>query len=356
METMGKQLKEVAEFLGGSVIGDDSVVICDVRGIDEAGEGDLTFVANPRYRKKLDETGASAVLVSPDVKESTKNLLVVADPYKALAKVLTFFYPEEAEPVGISERAYIEESSWVADDVTVSPGVYVGRNARVGKGTILYPGVVVGSGVIIGENSTLYPNVTIYRGCKIGDRVTIHAGVVIGSDGFGFANPGAENLKVPQVGIVQIDDDVEIGANATIDRGTLGKTWIKKGTKIDNLVQIAHNVVIGENSVIVAQVGISGSTKLGRSVILGGQAGLVGHIEIGDNAMIAARSGVHENVPPNQIVSGSPHMSHRKWLRTQAVISQLPEMRKTLKSLAEKIEECEKKLGKAINQEEESDK
>jgi UDP-3-O-[3-hydroxymyristoyl] glucosamine N-acyltransferase len=165
--------------------------------------------------------------------------------------------------------------------------------------------------------------------------------VVVGGDGFGFANPGRENLKIPQVGIVRIDDDVEVGANVTIDRGTLGKTWIKRGVKIDNLVQIAHNVVIGENSVIVAQVGISGSTKLGKSVILGGQAGLVGHIEVGDNVMVGAQSGIHEDVPPNQVVSGTPYMPHRTWLRVQASLLRLPEMRKTIKSLLKKVEKLE---------------
>ncbi len=175
----------------------------------------------------------------------------------------------------------------------------------------------------------------------IGRRVILHAGVVVGSDGFGFANPGRENLKVPQVGIVQIDDDVEVGANTTIDRGTLGKTWIKKESKIDNLVQIAHNVVIGEKSIVVAQVGISGSSKLGKGVIIGGQAGLVGHIEVGDNVMVAAQSGVHEDVAPNQIISGTPHMSHKKWLRAQACIPRLPEMWKTVKSLLKRIDALE---------------
>jgi len=198
----------------------------------------------------------------------------------------------------------------------------------------------------VGEDSILYPNVVVYKGCRIGRRVILHAGVIVGADGFGFANPGADNRKVPQVGIVQIDDDVEVGANTTIDRGTLGRTWIKRGVKIDNLVQIAHNVVVGKNSVIVAQVGISGSTKLGESVILGGQAGLVGHITVGDNAMVAAQSGVHDDVPAGQIVSGSPHMPHLNWLRTQVCLPKLPEMRKTVNSLLKRIEKLEEKAEK----------
>jgi UDP-3-O-[3-hydroxymyristoyl] glucosamine N-acyltransferase len=339
-----RSLLEVAQFLGGEVIGDETVNLYHLRGIDEAGEGDLTFIANPRYKSKLEETEASAVLVSPDITTSTKNLLVIDDPYRALAQVLTLFYPEERDPVAVSQGAHIDESASIAEGVTVYPGVYVGKDARIERGVILYPGVCVGNHVVIGEDSILHPNVTVYRKCRIGKRVILHAGVVIGSDGFGYANPGVENFKVPQVGIVQIDDDVEVGANTTIDRGTLGKTWIKKGVKIDNMVQIAHNVIVGENSIIVAQVGISGSSKLGNRVIIGGQVGIVGHIEIGDNVMVAAQSGVHDDVEPNQIVSGTPHMPHNKWLRVQACIPRLPEMRKTLNSLIKRTEEIENKI------------
>lgn len=341
---MEMQLRKIAALLDGTVIGDDMVIINNVQGIDEAGDGDITFIANPKYKNKMEYTGASAVLVSPTVRESTKNLVVVQDPYKAFACLLGLFYPEDEESAGISDDAFIGEGTEIGENVTVYPGVYVGRGVRLGKGVTLYPGVCIGNNAEIGEDSLLYPNVAVYRKCKIGKRVVLHAGVVVGSDGFGFTDPGRENRKIPQVGIVQIDDDVEVGANTTIDRGTLGKTWIKRGTKIDNLVQIAHNVVIGENSIVVAQVGISGSTKLGNSVIIGGQAGLVGHIEVGDGVMIAARSGVHENVSSGQIVSGAPHMPHQKWLRTQACVAQLPEMRRTLKSLEEKIEALEKQI------------
>lgn len=341
---ISKKLREIAAYLGGTVCGDGNVVIKDIRGIDEARAGDLTFIANPRYKKKLKDTGASAVIVSSEIKESDKNLIVVKDPYAALAKILALFHPEERDPKGISEDAFIGEGTSIEEDVTIYPGVYVGHSVRIGKGVILHPGVSIGNGVVVGEDTILYPNVTVYRRCIIGKRVILHAGVVVGSDGFGFTNPGKENLKVPQAGIVQIDDDCEIGANTTIDRGTLGKTWIKKGVKVDNLVQIAHNVIIGENSVIVAQVGISGSTKLGNSVIVGGQAGIVGHIEIGDNVMIAAQSGVHEEIRSNNIVAGSPHMPHRDWLRTQSCLPGLPEMRKTLKTLSKKITILEKEL------------
>jgi len=339
-----KQLSEIAAYIGGTVCGDGNVVITGIRGIDEARAGDLTFIANPRYKKKLKYTGASAVIVSSEIKKFDKNLIIVKDPYAALAKTLALFHPEKRDPKGISDDAFISEGTLIGEDVTIYPGVYVGHRAKIGKGVILHPGVSIGNDAAIGEDTILYPNVTVYRRCTIGKRVIIHAGVVVGSDGFGFANPGRENLKIPQTGIVQIDDDCEIGANTTIDRGTLGKTWIKKGVKIDNLVQIAHNVTIGENSVVVAQVGISGSTKLGNSVIVGGQTGIIGHIEIGDNVMIAAQSGVHEEIGPNNMVAGSPHMPHRKWLRAQACVPRLPEMRKTLKTLSQKIAILEKEL------------
>lgn len=339
---MGRTLSEIAAFLQGSVVGDGAVEIRDIKGLDEAGEGDLTFLANPRYRKKVASTAASAVLVKAPVEGTGKNFLVVKDPYAALARLLALFYPEEQEFRGVSPDAFIGPGAVVAEGATVYPRAYVGRGARIGRGSVLYPGVYLGPEASVGEDSILYPNVTVYRRCIIGSRVILHAGVVVGSDGFGFANPGIENRKVPQVGIVQIDDDVEIQANTTIDRGTLGKTWIQRGAKIDNLVQIAHNVVVGENSIVVAQVGISGSTRLGKRVIIGGQAGLVGHIQVGDNVMIAARAGINKDIPASRIMSGAPAMPHQEWLRLNAHITRLPEMHRTVMELKKRIEELEK--------------
>lgn len=341
---MGTKLDDIASFLGGSVVGDGDTVIEGVAGIDEACPGDLTFVANPKYRSRILSTEASAILVSPDITEAPKPLIVVDDPYLSLARVLGMLYPDDSSPTGISAAASVAKDALVAEDVTVYPGVFVGSSARIEKGVILHPGVYVGPGAVIGEDSILYPNVVVYRRCLIGRRVVLHAGVVVGGDGFGFANPGAGNVKVPQVGIVQIDDDCEIGANTAIDRGTLGKTWIKRGVKIDNLVQVGHNVVVGENSIIVAQVGISGSTKIGDAVLLGGQAGLVGHITVGDGVMVAAQSGIHKNVPAGTIVSGSPQMPHREWLRAQATLPHLAEMRKNLQRMARKIDDLEQTL------------
>jgi UDP-3-O-[3-hydroxymyristoyl] glucosamine N-acyltransferase len=343
---MGKKLSEIAAFLEATVVGDGAVEIRDIKGLDEAGEGDLTFLANPKYRKKIATTAASAILVSAPVEGTGKNFIVVKDPYAALARLLTLYYPEEPDFQGVSPEAFIHPAAVVAEGATVYPGAYVGKGARIGRSTVLYPGVHIGAGAVVGEDSILYPNVTVYRRCLIGSRVILHAGVVVGSDGFGFANPGIENRKVPQVGIVQIDDDVEIQANTTIDRGTLGRTWIQRGAKIDNLVQIAHNVVIGENSIIVAQVGISGSTRLGKRVIIGGQAGLVGHIQIGDNVMIAARAGINKDIPASRIMSGAPAIPHRDWLRLNAHIMRLPETYKALMELRKRVEELEKKLNR----------
>jgi UDP-3-O-[3-hydroxymyristoyl] glucosamine N-acyltransferase len=337
-----KTLNEIAAFLGGDISGDGSIVIERIRGIEEAGEGDLTFLANPKYRKKLETTAASAILVAPMTVCPGKNLLIVADPYAAMGRLLALFYPEEEEPTGIHADAWIEAGADVSPEAVIYPGVHIRRGARVGSKAVLYPGVFIGRDAAVGEASILYPRVTIYRRCLIGRRVILHAGVVVGSDGFGFAKPGVENIKIPQVGYVQIDDDVEIGANTTIDRGTLGRTWIQRGVKIDNLVQIAHNVVIGEGSIIVAQVGVSGSAQLGKGVVIGGQAGLVGHIRIGDHVMVAARSGVHKDIPPHQIVAGTPHMPHREWLRMEACLPKLPEMRGALADLQRRIAALEK--------------
>jgi UDP-3-O-[3-hydroxymyristoyl] glucosamine N-acyltransferase len=341
-----KTLNEIAVLLGGAVSGDGGVVIERIRGIDEAGPGDLTFVANAKYRKKLETTGAGAILVAPGTVCAGKNLLIVGDPYVALGSLLPLFHPEEEEPAGIHPAACIEAGADVSPKAVVYPGVHICRGARIERRAVLYPGVFIGREAVVGEASILYPRVTLYRRCVVGKRVILHAGVVVGSDGFGFARPGRENVKIPQIGTVQIDDDVEIGANTTIDRGTLGRTWIQQGAKIDNLVQIAHNVVIGAYSIVVAQVGISGSAQLGKGVIIGGQAGLVGHIRIGDHAIVAAGSGVHKDIAPGQVVAGTPHRPHREWLKMEACLPKLPEMRETLAALQRRLAAIEKKIEK----------
>lgn len=339
---MEKTLNELAVLVDGKIIGDANILISGVNSLDEAKSGDISFFANPKYGEKLVTTKASAILVKPGTERADKNLLIVHDPYVAFGKLLEYFYGQPHPKAGIHPLAFIGENALVSAEATIYPHVYVGDRSRIASNVILFPGVVIDCDVTIGEGCILYPNVTVYRGCVVGKRVTLHAGVVIGGDGFGFAMPGQENRKIPQIGIVQIDDDVEIGANTTIDRATLGRTWIQKGVKIDNLVQIAHNVVIGANSIIVAQVGISGSTKIGESVMIAGQAGLVGHINIGDHAMIAAKAGIHKDIPGGQICAGYPQQPHREWLRTAATLPKLPEMRNKIAALNRRVEALEK--------------
>ena len=305
-------------------------------------EGDITFIANKKYLKKLNLTKASAILASPQTVAEGKNLVIVADPYAAFGKLLTLFYPLEHGRSGVSPDAYIEEGAIVSPEATIFPRAFIGKGATIGKGVVIYPGVFIGSNASIGDDSILYANVTVYHSCIIGKRVILHSGVVVGADGFGFASPGKDNTKIPQVGFVQIDDDVEIGANTTIDRAALGRTWIQRNVKIDNLVQIAHNVVIGENSAIAAQVGISGSTNLGKGVMVGGQAGMVGHINIGDNVMIAAASSIHKNIKSGQIVGGSPQLPHKQWLKVLACWVKLPEMRANLDELKKRVDILQK--------------
>lgn len=343
---MEKSIQEIAAMIGGAVIGDEKRMVSDIRPIDEAGENDLTFIANPKYFKMLKTTSAAAILAPPGTIQPDKNLIIVADPYTAFGKLLAVFYPVDHGPAGISPDAYIEEGASVSHEATVLPRAFIGRGARIDKGTVIYPGVFIGRNVCVGEDSILYANVSVYANCVIGRRVILHSGVVIGADGFGFAAPGAGNTKIPQIGIVQIDDDVELGANTTVDRATMGKTWIQRNVKIDNLVQVAHNVVIGENSAIAAQTGISGSTKIGRSVMIGGQVGIVGHISIGDHVMIGASSGIHKNIPAGQVGGGTPFLPYKEFLKVESCKVKLPGMRAKLAQLIKQVEQLETKINK----------
>jgi UDP-3-O-[3-hydroxymyristoyl] glucosamine N-acyltransferase len=341
---MKKRLRELAEWVGGTVVGDGEVEISGVAAIEEARIGEITFIANPKYLAKLNQTGASAVIVSKEISGANRPLLCVANPYLAFAKILDLFSHKAYEPKGIDPQARISPTAQLGKDLTIYPFVYVGDRCEIGDRVTLYPGVCVGEDSSIGEESVLYPHVSLYPGTVIGRRVILHSGVVVGSDGFGYVKEGRKNVKIPQVGSVQIEDDVEVGANTTIDRAALGKTVIRRGVKIDNLVMVAHNVVIGEDSIIVAQVGISGSTKLGNNVTLGGQVGLVGHIEIGDNVMVGAQSGVMNNLPPNQAFTGSPAMPHRDALRVVSIFQKLPEMRKSLTEMEKRLKKIEEEI------------
>lgn len=338
---MKKRLKELAEWVGGVVVGDGDVEITGVAPIEGAREGEITFVANPKYLPKLNDTRASAVIVSKGITSAQKNLICVDNPYLAFAKVLQLFHPRAYEAKGVDPRAWVSPQAKVGRDVTIYPFVYVGDRSEIGDRVILYPGVYVGEDVVIGEDSILYANVSVYARSVIGKRAILHSGVVIGSDGFGFVKEGRRNLKIPQVGIVEIGDDVEVGANTTIDRAAMGKTVIGRGVKIDNLVQVAHNVTIGEDSIIVAQVGISGSTRIGQNVTLGGQVGVAGHLKIGDNVMVGAQSGVAQDLPPNGAYTGSPAIDHREFLRMALSLPKVPGMRKSLSELEKRLARIE---------------
>jgi UDP-3-O-[3-hydroxymyristoyl] glucosamine N-acyltransferase len=328
----GKTLSELAAYVGGRVIGDGGVVVTRVAAIDEAGPGDITFLANPRYAKFLRSSKASAVIVIPGTvrgqpEGTEQNFLEVSDPYVAFAKILQLLTPARRHDQLVSPSAHVEPGAVLGDDVAIFPQVFVGKNTKIGSRSVLFPGVVLAEGAEIGEDCVLHPHVVVCEHCRIGQRVVLHAGVVIGSDGFGYAGEGSQRVKIPQVGIVEVQDDVEIGANTTIDRATLGRTVIGRGTKIDNLVQIAHNVVIGENSIIAAQVGIAGSTQVGKDVTLGGQVGIVNHVSIGDGAKIGPQSGIPRPVPSGAVLSGGIEAApHQEWLKVMTLLPQLPKL------------------------------
>jgi UDP-3-O-[3-hydroxymyristoyl] glucosamine N-acyltransferase len=341
---MEKSLTELAGIVGGAVVGDGSTMIRGVAGIDDARPGEITFIANPKYLKKGETTRASAVICAPDTVLAAKPLIAIKNPYLAYAKIVRVFHPPARQSGCIDERAVIGSRVQIGKDVTIYPFVYVGDDCVIADGVTIYPHCFLGNSVCIGAGTLIYPGVTIRERCIIGKRVIVHPGSVIGSDGFGFAKDGTCYYKIPQVGIVQIDDDVEIGANNTIDRAAMGKTWIQRGVKTDNQVHIAHNVIVGEDTVVVAQVGISGSTRIGKRVTLAGQVGIVGHISIGDDAIVGAKTGVSGDVPAGQIVSGYPHMPHRDWLKSSRTIPKLPEMRMELKKLEDKVQQLEERL------------
>ena len=340
---ISKTLSELADHVRGRVIGDGSVVIYKVSAIDEALPGEITFLTNPRYQKFLSRCKASAVIVGSGVAQGVDkgidlNFLEAADPYVAFAKILHQFHPDPVFSGEISSAAHIDQTATVGERVTVFPNVFVGRRVTIGEGSVLYPGVFLGDDVSIGAACVLHANVVVRESCRIGDRVTLHAGVVVGSDGFGYAGAGAARVKIPQTGIVVIENDVEVGANTTIDRATLGKTIIQRGAKIDNLVQIAHNVAVGEDSVVAAQAGIAGSTRLGRNVTLAGQVGVVNHVEIGEGATIGPQSGIPKSVPPGAVLSGGIAAApHHEWLKVMTLLPQLPALWSTVRRLEKEM-------------------
>lgn len=343
--------QEIATLFQGELVGDPNVEIRRVAKIEEAGAGDLTFFANPKYEKHIASTKASAILVSKgfDTARMAASRLVfikVPDPYVAFLQILKRITPmPDPFSKGIHASALVPASAKLGLGVSLGAHVVLGENVVVGTNTKIGHGCVLGDGSSVGENSVIYPNVSVYHGCQIGNRVILHAGAVVGSDGFGFAprNDGTYE-KIPQLGIVVIEDDVEVGANCTIDRATMGRTLLKRGVKLDNMVHIAHNVIVGENTVIAAQTGISGSTKVGKNVVMAGQVGIVGHIEIGDRSVLLAQSGVPKSTEPGKTYFGTPAKEHRRAMRIEAVIRSLPELAKDIEQLKRSLEELRSRL------------
>lgn len=342
---------QIAALIKGNIEGDASVTVTSFGKIEEAGAGQLTFLANPKYEEFLYSTSASLIIIGEglELKQPvTTTLIRVADPYSAFASLLEFYQQMvNKQMTGIQQPSHIDPSAQVGNNVFIGAFAYIGKNVTIGDDSKIYPGVFIGDNITIGSNSTIHPGVKIYHDCRVGNNVVIHAGAVLGGDGFGFA-PQADGSfkKVPQIGNVVIEDDVEIGANTTIDRATIGSTLIKKGAKLDNLIQIAHNVEVGQSSVIAAQAGISGSTRLGNGVMIGGQAGIVGHISLADGTKINAQSGVSKSVKvPNSALTGSPAYDYTSMLRSQAVFRNLPDLEKKIQELEKQLAELKKEVG-----------
>ncbi len=341
---MKMTLAQIASRVQGQFQADGQQCITGVAPFETADGCDITFAGSHRFLKRLHETHAGAILVPHDFTEEDDRVIRVKNPQFAFSQVVRIFYPPIPSWSGISPVAHVGQNIHMGKDVAIAPFVVIQNHVTLGDRVTLHPHVVLGDHVSIGNDVEIFPNVTILNGTQIGNRVTIHAGTVIGGDGFGYTPNDGIYHKIPHLGIVQIDDDVEIGAGNTIDRATYGKTWIKNGVKTDNLVQIAHNVTVGENTLLIAQVGIAGSTTIGRQCILAGQAGVSGHITIGDRVTIGPQSGIAGSISDGAVVTGSPEMPHKLFLKTSRIIARLPEMKKKLAEMEKRLNEIETSL------------
>lgn len=335
---MDISLLKIAEIVGGEIDGDGHRIVTGAAPFDAAGSDEITYAGTDRFLKKIDETGAGAVIVPRSFRSESRDLIKVDNPQVAFARVLGHFNPPERPSETISPAAHIGKQFECGAGASIAPHAVVGDQVTIGARVVFHPGVVIGNRVTIGDDTTLYPNVTIREDCRIGSRVIIHAGTVIGSDGYGFTQDGDKHVKIPQLGYVQIDDDVEIGAVNTIDRATYDKTWIQRGVKTDNLVHIGHNVIVGEDTLVVSQVGISGSVTIGKNVVIAGQAGVNPHLTIGDNVTVGPRGKIYRSVEANQIISGE-QMPHKLWLRVNRILPRLPELKKKISVLEKKLNE-----------------
>ena len=338
--------KQIADLIGGRVEGNENATVNTFAKIEEGKKGAISFLSNPKYKHFLYETESSVVLVNEDLQleQAVKPTLIrVKNAYESVAQLLQVYESMKSRKTGVDSLASVAASAKIGKDVFIGAFAVIGENATIGDGTQIFAHTVVGDNVTIGANCVLYPNVTVYQDCRVGNRVTIHAGTVIGADGFGFA-PNVEGYsKIPQIGIVIIEDDVEIGANTCIDRSTMGATVIHKGVKLDNLIQVAHNCEVGENTVMSAQVGMAGSTKVGSWCMVGGQAGFSGHIQVADRTNVGAQCGVISNTKGNgETLIGSPAMDPRTYFKGMAILRHLPDMYKEVIALRKEIEELKK--------------
>jgi UDP-3-O-[3-hydroxymyristoyl] glucosamine N-acyltransferase len=338
-------LKDVAARTGGELSGDAETPITGISGIKEAREGEITFLLNRAFDKYLAGSKASAIIAGEDIPKDAlagRNAIVVRNPGLAYARAAELFEKTLTSEKGVNPLASVSPEATVSPDATILPYACVGSGAVIEKDVVVFPFSYIGRGVRVGEGTTIHANVSIYEGTTIGKRVIIHAGAVIGSDGFAYVWDGRKHYKIPQLGTVEIEDEVEIGANTCIDRASLDRTVVRRGTKIDDLVMVGHNVSIGENSILVSQVGIAGSSTLGRNVILGGKAGVRDHVVIGDNVKAAGGTGITKDVKENAVIAGTPHMPHREWLRLQNYLRKLPELFERLGRIEEVVRPREK--------------
>lgn len=342
---MKATLSRIADLVDGRVVGDPAIEVQGISSPELAGPEELTFIVSHRHEHRLRDSKAGAVMVPEEEMGGRRPKIVVKNVYLAYAKVASFFHPTTPPRGGVSPEAWIHPEAQLGKDVTIYPFVWVGKGVCLGDRVTLHPMVCVGEESHIGEDSVLYPGVVVYPRCRIGKRVVIHGGTVIGSDGFGFARDGSRSVKIPQLGIVRIDDDVEIGANSAIDRASFGETRLHSGVKIDNLVQIGHNVEIGQDSILAGQVGLAGSVRLGRGVVLAGQVGVANHVVIGDSVMVGSKSGVAQDIPPGELMSGIPAIPHREWLRATKAFRRLPQLMRRLRELEKRLSQLERHGG-----------
>ena len=337
--------KQIAQFVQGVIEGDENATVNTFAKIEDGKPGAISFLSNPKYTHYIYDTESSIVLVdkSVELEKPTKATLIKVDnAYECVAKLFQLYESMKPKKTGIDSLAFISPSAKIGENVYIGAFAYIGDNVVIGDGCQIYPNVVICENAKVGNDCLFYPNVTIYHDCHVGNRVTLHAGSVVGSDGFGFAPSENGYDKIPQIGIVTIEDDVEIGANTCIDRSTMGSTYVRKGVKLDNLVQIAHNTDIGANTVMSAQVGIAGSTKVGQWCMFGGQVGIAGHITIGNKVFLGAQSGVPSSLKDNQTLIGTPPMEKLPYFKSQAIFQKLPDLYKQIQKLQKEVDELKK--------------